>query len=149
MLKAPLFRNGKSGTLSPSFSEAEKTKRKPKPRSGQSEIMKQNRIALTVRFSPEEKEKAELNAAESGITLSRFLAQAGSLNRLPISDEERQLLIKVVVALNKLGNNVNQLAATSNAARNGSEVAPDEAEIEKAGTDVQSLVAAIRKRMNI
>jgi hypothetical protein len=111
--------------------------------------MKQNRIALTVRFSPAEKEKAELNATECGITLSRFLAQAGSLNRLPISDEERQLLIKVVVALNRVGNNLNQLAAQSNAARKGSGASPAETEIEKAGTETQKLVGLIRKRMNI
>ncbi len=108
-----------------------------------------NRTAITVRFSTAEKEAAEQNAQQCGVSVSRFLALTGSQNRQPISDEEKRLLLKIVVALNKLGNNLNQLAATSNAARNGSEFSPATAEIEKGGTDVQSLVAAIRKRMNI
>jgi hypothetical protein len=123
------------------------TKRKRKP-VYKVKIMK-NRTAITVRFSTAEKEAAEQNAQKCGVSVSRFLALTGSQNRQPISDEEKRLLIKVVVALNKLGNNLNQLAATSNAARNGSEFSPAQAEIEKGGTDVQSLVAAIRKRMNI
>jgi hypothetical protein len=108
-----------------------------------------NRTPITVRFSTEEKQATEQNAQTCGLSVSRFLAVTGSQNRQPISEEQRTLWVKIVVALNKLGNNVNQLTAASNASRIGSAAAPADLEIEKAGTDVQSLVAAIRQRMNI
>jgi hypothetical protein len=109
----------------------------------------ENRIAITVRFSAEEKLKTKTNAAEVGASVSRFLALTGAAGRQPISDEERKLLIKIVVALNRLGNNLNQLTAATNASRIGSAAAAADSEIERAGADVQSLIAAIRQRMNI
>ncbi len=111
--------------------------------------MMKKRAPITVRFFEEEKAAAEQNAQECGLSVSRFLALTGAAGRQPISEEEKRLLIKVVIALNRLGNNVNQLTAASNASRIGSQAAPADSEIEKAGADVQSLVAAIRKRMNI
>jgi hypothetical protein len=122
---------------------------KAKPKTVYKVKMMKKRTPITVRFFEEEKAAAEQNAQECRLSVSRFLALTGAAGRQPISDEEKRLLIKVVVALNRLGNNVNQLTAASNAGRIGSQAAPADSEIQKAGADVQSLVAAIRARMNI
>ncbi len=104
---------------------------------------------ITVRFTPEEKRRTEKNADGAGLSVSRFLAVTGSEAAQPISDEERTLLIKIVVALNRLGSNINQLAAAKNAARRGSGQQPEQSEIEKAGTEVQNLAAEIRAKIKI
>ncbi len=112
-------------------------------------FMKQNRIAITVRFSPEEKENTEKNAAEVGASVSRFLARTGSEKRQPPDREERKLLIKIVAELNRLGSNVNQLAKETNSAVYTGEASPDEFRFEQAGLEVLSLVAEIKNRIKL
>jgi hypothetical protein len=111
--------------------------------------MKQNRIAITVRFSPEEKENTEKNAAEVGASVSRFLARTGSQNRQPPDREERQLLIKLIAGLNRLGSNVNQLAKETNSAIYTGESSPDEFRFEQAGLEILSLVSEIKERIKL
>ncbi len=104
---------------------------------------------ITVRFTDKEKANTEANATAAQLSVSRFLALTGSEAQQPMTAEQRGLLVKIVVALNRLGNNINQLAAAKNAARRGSGQPPDESEIEKAGTEVQNLAAAIREKIKI
>jgi membrane-bound lytic murein transglycosylase B len=111
--------------------------------------MRTKRIAITVRFSPEEKEKTEKNAAEVKASVSRFLARTGSQNRQPVSREERELLAKLIVQLNHLGNNVNQLTTATNLARKSGEPLPDEFRFEQAGLLIISLVSEIKERIKL
>ncbi len=111
--------------------------------------MRTNRIAITVRFSPEEKENTERNAAEVGCSVSRFLASTGSRNRQPVSREEREFSAKIIAALNRLGNNVNQLATEKNVAQFGAAAEPEAYVIEQAGLEILSLVAEIRERIKL
>lgn len=104
---------------------------------------------ITVRFTPEEKQLTEQNADVAGLSVSRFLALTGSAARQPVSDEEKKLYIKIIVALNQIGNNINQLAAATNASRRGSAAAPEVSEIEAAGIEAKKLVDAIKKRINL
>ncbi len=104
---------------------------------------------ITVRFTPEEKRLTEQNAEISGLSVSRFLALTGSAAQQPVSDEEKQLYIKIVGALNRIGKNINDLAAATNASRRGSAVTPEHSEIETAGIELKKLVEAIRKRINL
>jgi uncharacterized protein (DUF1778 family) len=104
---------------------------------------------ITVRFTPEEKRLTEQNAAAAGLSVSRFLALTGSAAQQPVSDEEKKLYIKIVGALNRIGKNINDLAAATNAARRGSAVEPESSEIQTAGTELIKLVQAIRKRINL
>lgn len=111
--------------------------------------MKQNRIAITVRFSPEEKEKTEKNAAEVGASVSRFLARTGSENRQPVNREEREILAKLIVGLKRLGNNVNQLTTATNSARKTGEPLADDFRFEQAALSILSLVAEIKERVKL
>lgn len=107
------------------------------------------RKAITVRFSDDEKQRTEQNAAAAQLSVSRFLAATGAAGRQPISNEERELYAQIIVDLRRIGNNINQLAAAMNAARRGSATPPDESEIEKAGTEVQKLAAEIRAKIKL
>jgi hypothetical protein len=112
-------------------------------------FMRTNRIAITVRFTEQEKLNTEKNAAEVGTSVSRFLARTGSQNRQPPSREERELLAKLIVGLNQLGNNVNQLTAATNSARKTGEPLPDEFRFEQAGLLILSLVSEIKERIKL
>ncbi len=109
----------------------------------------ENRIAITVRFTQEEKRRTEKNAAEVGASVSRFLARTGSQNRQPVSREEREILAKLVVELNRLGNNVNQLTTAMNLARQTNEKEPEDYVIEQAGLSILSMVADIREKIKL
>jgi hypothetical protein len=112
--------------------------------------MRTNRVAITVRFSPDEKENTEKNAAAVGCSVSRFLARTGSQNRQPPNPEERKLLIKIIAELNRLGSNVNQLAKETNSAKFlTGEALPDEFRFEQAGLEILSLVAEIKERIKL
>ncbi len=104
---------------------------------------------ITVRFTDAEKRRTEQNADASGLSVSRFLALTGSAAQQPITAEEKSLYIKIVVALNRIGNNINQLSTATNAARRGSATAPEFSEIETAGIEARKLVEAIKKRINL
>ncbi len=104
---------------------------------------------ITVRFTEQEKRQTEQNADAAGLSISRFLAVTGSTAQQPITAEEKELYIKIIVALNRVGNNLNQLAAATNAARRGSGQPPEQSEIEQAGTEVQQLATAIRAKIKI
>jgi hypothetical protein len=66
-----------------------------------------------------------------------------------VSREERQLLSKLVAALNQLGNNVNQLASAKNLARITNADEPEDFVIEQAALSVLSLVAEIKERIKL
>ncbi len=111
--------------------------------------MRTNRIAITVRFTEQEKLNTEKNAAEVGASVSRFLARTGSQNRQPPDREERQLLAKLIVGLNQLGNNVNQLTTATNSAIKTGEPLPDDFRFEQAGLLILSLVSEIKERIKL
>jgi hypothetical protein len=104
---------------------------------------------ITVRFAAAEKQRTEQNAAAAGLSISRFLAVTGSAAAQPIGSDERALYTQIIVELRRIGNNINQLAAAKNAARRGSGQAPEQSEIEQAGTEVQQLATAIRAKIKI
>ncbi len=104
---------------------------------------------MTVRFTDEEKQNTEQNADITGLSVSRFLALTGSAGHQPVTAEEKALLIKIIAALNRIGKNINDLAAASNASRYGTGRKPEDSEIEAAGTEVKKLVQAVRKRINL
>lgn len=106
-------------------------------------------LPITVRFTAQEKARTEKNAAAAGLSVSRFLAVTGTVELLPLTEEERDLYIKIAVALNRVGSNLNQLAAAMNAARRGLGAAPEQSEIEKAGEAVRELIKDVRERIGL
>jgi hypothetical protein len=72
---------------------------------------------ITVRFTEEEKKKAEQNATAAGLSVSRFLAKTGSKGNQPITAEEKQFYIKILAQIKPAASNLNQLAAKANAGK--------------------------------
>jgi hypothetical protein len=104
---------------------------------------------MTIRFTDDEKQRTEQNAAAAQLSVSRFLARTGSAARQPMPRDEREIYAQIILDLRRIGNNINQLAAAQNAARRGSSQPPAQSEIEKAGTDVQKLAATIREKIRL
>ena len=103
--------------------------------------------AITVRFSAEEKQKTEQNAAVTGLSVSRFLAKTGSAATQPLTKEEKNFLIEIILQLRRIGNNLNQLAIAQNASRFGNTAAPASSEIERAGIELKKLIQILRNKL--
>ena len=66
-----------------------------------------------IRYTLEQEEQHQLKANSAGLSFSEFLRQAGDNAEIIIKDET--LILKAIEAVNRIGNNTNQMAKTANA----------------------------------
>ena len=118
-------------------------KRPAKPRSGSEERQRQHVRAS--RFDDAELAKLEERASASGLTVGAYLracaletAGVRARRRAPV---DRELLARTNADLNRVGNNVNQIAHALNSGRE------PPAFMAHAMQDLQSVLAAIRRAL--
>ncbi len=65
---------------------------------------------ISVRFSEDQKNNIELNAAMAGITVSSYIRNAVSGSKPPIHKFDKAMMVQI----SKIGNNLNQIARHAN-----------------------------------
>jgi alanine racemase len=79
---------------------------------------RQRTAHTTIRLLPEERAELEKRAVEAGFSSLSDYVRVRCLNRRPLRPRlDLQLLVKVETALNRIGANVNQIAAVANKSR--------------------------------
>lgn len=87
------------------------------PRRPKSET-RQRTAHTTIRLLPEEKAELEKRTADGGFSSVSDYVRVRCLQRRPLRPRlDLQLLVKVETALNRIGANVNQIAAAANTSR--------------------------------
>jgi uncharacterized membrane protein len=109
---------------------------------------------FTVRATEQEHSEIRRRADAARMSASRYLIQRGLVGRLPDlritlppSQEEREQLERILYALRKVGNNLNQLAHTANSARWTGIHQPAADEINIAAEQAKQLIDEVRKRL--
>lgn len=76
-----------------------------------------------IRYTLEQEERHQLKANSAGLSFSEFIRQAGDNAEIFIKDET--LILKAIEAVNRIGNNTNQMAKAANAANLSGKVSDD------------------------
>ena len=84
------------------------------------------RCKFTIRLTPAEKRQLGARAADAGLSLSRYLVEAGLADRAP-SPEDRAHRERALFHVRKVGVNLNQIARRLNAREDVPPTALDEA----------------------
>jgi uncharacterized protein (DUF1778 family) len=102
---------------------------------------------LTVRFTDDEKRQVSSNAEAAGLSVSRFLAKAGTAEAAILTEEHKELLKALRFEVRKVGTNLNQIAREINAARLGSGETPDPNQLKDALKNFNALIEAINEHL--
>lgn len=114
-----------------------KAGRRPKPGP------EKERARTTVRATDREWKVIRGRAAESGLSLSRYLVAVGMKDRAPLTEQERDDATKLLFELHRAGVNLNQIAARLHMLSGTISVK----EVNEAVAEVRQAGAAVRERM--
>jgi hypothetical protein len=109
---------------------------------------------LTVRATEQEHNELKTRASAVRMSASRYLIHRGLAGRLPNlratqppTNEERELLERILYALRKVGNNLNQLAYATNSSRWTGTQQPPTSEINGVARQAKELIEEVKKRL--
>jgi hypothetical protein len=109
---------------------------------------------FTVRATEQEHSEIKRRADAARMSASRYLIHRGLAGRLPDlritpppSQEEREQLERILYALRKVGNNLNQLAHATNSAHLTGTQQPAAGDINIAAEQAKRLIDEVKKRL--
>ena len=103
---------------------------------------------IYLRASPEERQRIVRLAEDSAVSTSRYLVRLATEGRPPPSRAEREDLRSLRYLLQKIGNNLNQVAHRLNRAVYTGETPPTESEIASVVRAVRLLTRDLQRRLH-
>ena len=85
--------------------------------------MRNKSESVIIRYTKEQKEFHQQKADKAKTSLSEFLRQAGDNAEIIIKDES--VILNTLEAINRIGNNINQMAKSANTANLSGKVSDD------------------------
>jgi uncharacterized protein YqgQ len=100
---------------------------------------------ITILVTRSERERLKRLAAAADKTLNYFLITSSFRKRPPMDADSAKVLTDLRLELRKIGTNLNQLAAATNAARRGNSEPPSAEQLSETIKEVQTLIEKINR----